>query len=185
MSMEKPECRGWFRGAKQPQYRSSRLETRGTRNADSRIVILNILLTGKSDDLVLKIADFGLSRRMHPGNHAETVCGSPLYMAPEVLQFHRYSSKVDMWSIGAILFELLNGHPPFHGRTNVQLLQNIKSSTRPPFSPLILPGLHHDSIDICSKLLSQNPDHRLSFEQFYHHRFLRGKETDLIENSST
>ncbi|CAN1169490.1 Serine/threonine-protein kinase ATG1t [Linum perenne] len=117
----------------------------------------NILLTGKSDDLVLKIADFGLSRRMHPGNHAETVCGSPLYMAPEVLQFHRYSSKVDMWSIGAILFELLNGHPPFHGRTNVQLLQNIKSSTRPPFSPLILPGLHHDSIDICSKLLSQNP----------------------------
>ncbi|CAN1828753.1 Serine/threonine-protein kinase ATG1t [Linum perenne] len=145
----------------------------------------NILLTGKSDDLVLKIADFGLSRRMHPGNHAETVCGSPLYMAPEVLQFHRYSSKVDMWSIGAILFELLNGHPPFHGRTNVQLLRNIESSTRPPFSQLILPGLHHDCIDICSKLLSQNPDHRLSFEQFYHHRFLRGKETDLIENSST
>ncbi|CAN0877488.1 Serine/threonine-protein kinase ATG1t [Linum grandiflorum] len=139
----------------------------------------NILLSGQGGDLVLKIADFGLSRRMHPGKYSETVCGSPLYMAPEVLQFQRYSSKVDMWSIGAILFELLNGYPPFRGRTNVQLLQNIKSSAQLPFSRLILPGLHPDCIDICSKLLSRNPEHRLSFEEFYRHRFLRGKEIDL------
>ncbi|KDO43280.1 hypothetical protein CISIN_1g0262532mg, partial [Citrus sinensis] len=50
---------------------------------------------------------------LYPGNYAEKVCGSPLYMAPEVLQFQRYDEKVDMWSVGAILFELLNGYPPF------------------------------------------------------------------------
>ncbi|MBA0859719.1 hypothetical protein Goshw_009948 [Gossypium schwendimanii] len=135
----------------------------------------NILLLGSKDDLVLKIADFGLSRSLDPGNYAQTVCGSPLYMAPEVLQFQSYDEKVDMWSLGAILFELLNGHPPFHGRTSVQLLQNIKSSTCLPFSKLILPRLHPDCVDMCSRLLSVNPVDRLSFQEFYQHRFLRKK----------
>ncbi|MED6119275.1 hypothetical protein PIB30_010199 [Stylosanthes scabra] len=82
----------------------------------------NILLSKPGEDAVLKIADFGLSRTLLPGEYAETVCGTPLYMAPEVLQFQKYDSKADMWSIGAILFELLNGYPPFNGRNNVQML---------------------------------------------------------------
>ncbi|XVF61851.1 hypothetical protein PTKIN_Ptkin08bG0167200 [Pterospermum kingtungense] len=53
----------------------------------------NILLSGSKDDVVLKIADFGLSRSVDPGKYAHTVCGSPLYMAPEVLQFQRYDEK--------------------------------------------------------------------------------------------
>ncbi|XWS44764.1 hypothetical protein CRYUN_Cryun15aG0075800 [Craigia yunnanensis] len=135
----------------------------------------NILLSCSRDDVVLKITDFGLSRSVDPGKYAQTVCGSPLYMAPEVLQFQRYDEKVmdDMWSLGAILFELLNGYPPFCGRTNVQLLQNIKSCTGLQFSKLILPRLHPDCVDICSRLLSVNPVHRLSFQEFYQHRFLR------------
>ncbi|KAI5554441.1 hypothetical protein BDE02_19G013100 [Populus trichocarpa] len=135
----------------------------------------NILLSGKESDVVLKIADFGLSRRVLPDNYVETVCGSPFYMAPEVLQFQRYDYKVDMWSVGVILFELLNGYPPFRGRTNFQLLQNIKSSSCLPFSQHILPGLHPDCVDICSRLLSANPVQRLSFDEFYHHKFLRIK----------
>ncbi|KDO43278.1 hypothetical protein CISIN_1g0262532mg, partial [Citrus sinensis] len=95
---------------------------------------------------------------LYPGNYAEKVCGSPLYMAPEVLQFQRYDEKVDMWSVGAILFELLNGYPPFSGRNNVQL---------------IVPALHPDCVDMCLKLLSANTVDRLSFNEFYHHRFLR------------
>ncbi|KAI9376981.1 hypothetical protein POPTR_019G011300v4, partial [Populus trichocarpa] len=135
----------------------------------------NILLSGKESDVVLKIADFGLSRRVLPDNYVETVCGSPFYMAPEVLQFQRYDYKVDMWSVGVILFELLNGYPPFRGRTNFQLLQNIKSSSCLPFSQHILSGLHPDCVDICSRLLSANPVQRLSFDEFYHHKFLRRK----------
>nr|TKS02591.1 serine/threonine-protein kinase ULK3 isoform X1 [Populus alba] len=135
----------------------------------------NILLSGKESDVVLKIADFGLSRRVLPDNYVETVCGSPFYMAPEVLQFQRYDCKVDMWSVGVILFELLNGYPPFRARTNFQLLQNIQSSSCLPFSQHILPGLHPDCVDICSRLLSANPVQRLSFDEFYHHKFLRIK----------
>ncbi|KAL3721515.1 hypothetical protein ACJRO7_033935 [Eucalyptus globulus] len=137
----------------------------------------NILLSGSEEDKVLKVADFGLSRTLQPGCTTDIVCGSPLYMAPEVLLFQKYDDKVDMWSIGAILFELLNGRPPFCGPTNVQLLRSIKSSKSLPFSHLVLPELHPDCIDICSRLLSVNPVNRLSFEEFYRHRFLRRKRS--------
>ncbi|KAL7230360.1 hypothetical protein ACSBR2_008782 [Camellia fascicularis] len=90
----------------------------------------NILLSSPHSDAVLKIADFGLSRILHPNDHAETVCGSPLYMAPEILQFQQYDAKI---------------------------LQNIQSCTCLPFSELILPGLHPDCVDMCSRLLSIKP----------------------------
>ncbi|XP_021713926.1 serine/threonine-protein kinase ATG1t-like isoform X2 [Chenopodium quinoa] len=131
----------------------------------------NILLSSSDSNTFLKIADFGLSRVLHSGDHAETVCGSPLYMAPEVLGFQRYDDKVDLWSIGAIFFELLNGYPPFHGRTNVQLLKNIKTSTGLPFPELLRQTIHPDCFDICSGLLCVNPADRLSFEEFYCHKF--------------
>nr|DAD22571.1 TPA_asm: hypothetical protein HUJ06_024034 [Nelumbo nucifera] len=124
----------------------------------------NILLSSPDSDAELKIADFSLSRIVQPGDYAETVCGTPSYMAPEVLQFQRYDPKVDMWSLGAVLFELLNGYPPFYGRSNVQLLQNIKKCTSLPFCQLILPGLHPDCVDILN---------RLSFDEFFWHNFLR------------
>lgn len=133
----------------------------------------NILLSIPSSDAVLKITDFGLSRVVHPGEFADLVCGTPFYMAPEVMQFQKYDNKVDMWSIGVIFFELLNGYPPFCGRNNVQLLQNIKSSASLPFSELILPSLHSDSIDMCTRLLCKNPVKRLSFDEFCHHKFFR------------
>ncbi|PHT31741.1 hypothetical protein CQW23_28078 [Capsicum baccatum] len=125
------------------------------------------------NDPILKIADFGLSRILNPNDLAETVCGSPFYMAPEILQFKKYDDKVDMWSLGAILFELLNGYPPFRGSSSVQILQNIKSSLRLPFAEPILPQLHPDCIDLCSRLLSINPENRISFEEFFQHDFLK------------
>ncbi|XP_060183751.1 serine/threonine-protein kinase ATG1t-like isoform X3 [Lycium barbarum] len=113
----------------------------------------NILLSSMEDDPILKIADFGLSRMLNPNDLAETVCGSPFYMAPEILQFKKYDDKVDMWSLGAILFELLNGYPPFRGRTSVQL--------------------HPDCVDLCSRLLSIDPEKRISFKEFCQHDFLK------------
>ncbi|XP_010911954.1 serine/threonine-protein kinase ATG1t isoform X4 [Elaeis guineensis] len=105
----------------------------------------NILLSTPSNDAVLKISDFGLSRVVHPGEFADSVCGTPFYMAPEVMQFQKYDDK---------------------------LLKSIKDSTSLPFSQL-LPSLHPDSIDMCTSLLCKNPGKRLSFDEFYHHKFLR------------
>uniref|UniRef100_A0A453DJ27 Protein kinase domain-containing protein n=1 Tax=Aegilops tauschii subsp. strangulata TaxID=200361 RepID=A0A453DJ27_AEGTS len=107
---------------------------------------------------------------LHPGEYAETACGTRLYMAPEVMLFQKYDGKVDLWSIGAILFELLNGYPPFRGTSNVQMLQCInRTSSSLPFSQLIVPSLHPDSIDVCTRLLCTNPVKRLSLQEFINH----------------
>lgn len=60
-------------------------------------------------DWVLKIADFGFARFIEPEGVASTLCGSPLYMAPEILFCQPYDAKADLWSVGAILFEMLVG----------------------------------------------------------------------------
>lgn len=58
----------------------------------------------------IKIADFGFSKKLkNKGEVNRTICGTPLYMAPQVVQKNTYSYKADIWSIGVILFEMLNG----------------------------------------------------------------------------
>lgn len=69
----------------------------------------NLLLSTSKSGALLKIADFGFARNLQPQGLAETLCGSPLYMAPEILQFQRYDAKADLWSVGTILFELVVG----------------------------------------------------------------------------
>jgi serine/threonine protein kinase len=73
--------------------------------------------------LILKIADFGFARHLASATLAETLCGSPLYMAPEILEGRRYDAKADLWSVGAILFEMVVGRPPFGGANHVELLR--------------------------------------------------------------
>uniref|UniRef100_A0A0E0PG25 Protein kinase domain-containing protein n=1 Tax=Oryza rufipogon TaxID=4529 RepID=A0A0E0PG25_ORYRU len=117
----------------------------------------NILLSSPDSNAILKISDFGLSRVLRPGEYTDTNCGTCLYMAPEVMLFQKYDGGVDLWSIGAILFELLNGYPPFRGRSNVQLLQCINRTVSLPFSEVVISKLRPDSIDICTRLLCSNP----------------------------
>ena len=76
----------------------------------------NILLDEANPGMAIKIADFGLSKVFSPSTTLQTVCGSPLYMAPELLtveQSGNYSPAVDVWSVGVILFILLAGYSPF------------------------------------------------------------------------
>ena len=62
----------------------------------------NLLLTEASDNGILKIGDFGFARQLGPSKLAETLCGSPLYMAPEILALKRYDAKADLWSAGTV-----------------------------------------------------------------------------------
>jgi serine/threonine-protein kinase ULK/ATG1 len=87
----------------------------------------NFLLSEKGPDAVIKIADFGLARNFDSATDMfQTVCGTPVNMAPEVLQALPYNEKADLWSMGTILFELLVGSPPFSGRNIVDLSNNIR-----------------------------------------------------------
>ncbi|KAL7590214.1 hypothetical protein Lser_V15G38742 [Lactuca serriola] len=139
----------------------------------------NLLLSSNEDNSTLKIADFGFARSLQPRGLAETLCGSPLYMAPEIMQLHKYDAKADLWSVGAILFQLVTGRTPFTGNNQIQLLQNIMKSTELQFPPDVK-DLSPECVDLCRKLLRQNPVERLTFEEFFTHPFFTQSKPDEI-----
>ncbi|GMM53973.1 serine/threonine protein kinase [Maudiozyma humilis] len=75
---------------------------------------------------ILKIADFGFARFLPNSSLAETLCGSPLYMAPEILNYQKYNAKADLWSTGAVLYEMCCGSPPFKANNHIELYKRIK-----------------------------------------------------------
>ena len=71
----------------------------------------------------VKIADFGLARMLEEGNMANTACGTPGYVAPEILKQESYGFPCDYWSIGVVAYILLSGTPPFYEEDNFELFE--------------------------------------------------------------
>lgn len=76
----------------------------------------------------IKVADFGFARHLPAASLAETLCGSPLYMAPEILRRERYGAKADLWSVGAVTYEMATGKPPFNAVNYLELLRRIEEN---------------------------------------------------------
>ncbi|KAF1781653.1 Autophagy-related protein 11 [Phytophthora cactorum] len=92
----------------------------------------NLLLSSRNMATAkLKIADFGFARELESEMMAESVVGSPLYMAPELLEYKSYDAKADLWSVGIILYEMLANEHPFlvvdkvHATNHLALRRNI------------------------------------------------------------
>lgn len=117
-----------------------------------------------TEKFVLKIADFGFARHLQNTSLAETLCGSPLYMAPEILQHHRYDAKADLWSVGTVLFEMITGEPPFHGENHIDLLRNIqRKAVRLPKDVKV----SKECVNLLRGLLNRNPISRAGFKEFF------------------
>ncbi|KAJ6873128.1 serine/threonine-protein kinase ATG1a isoform X3 [Populus alba x Populus x berolinensis] len=144
----------------------------------------NLLLSSNDLTPQLKIGDFGFARSLASSDLADTLCGSPLYMAPEIIQNKKYDAKADLWSVGAILFQLVTGKPPFDGNSQYQLFQNILTSTELRFPQGTLEELHPDCVDLCRGLLRRNPVERLTFKEFFNHKFL-GEPRLLVSAKSS
>ena len=89
------------------------------------------------ETLDIKISDFGFACFFKPGEGKQEILGSPLYMAPEIVNEESYDEKVDIWSVGVIAYILLTGRAPFTGKSRSEIFTNIKTK------PLSFDGLDY------------------------------------------
>ena len=113
-----------------------------------------------------KLTDFGWSNYMEGDIKRTTVCGTPVYLAPEIINNMGHDEHVDIWCIGVLLFELMVGRPPFSGETEQSVRYNIlKMRINWP------KNMDSDAADLISKILKYNPEERISLEQMLLHPF--------------
>lgn len=125
-------------------------------------------------EIKLKIADFGFARFLQDGVMAATLCGSPMYMAPEVIMSLQYDAKADLWSLGTIVFQCLTGKAPFQANTPQALkLFYEKNASLAPKIPV---GTSPELCELLMGLLKRNARERMNFEQFFNHKFLKRPE---------
>jgi serine/threonine protein kinase len=120
------------------------------------------------------LADYGWSNFNMEGDVRKTFCGTPEYIAPEMLMKKGHDTRVDIWSIGILMFELLAGYSPFVAKTNQELYQNIKRLKIQ--WPKDMPPLAKNLI---SKILKINPLERPTFDEILNHQWF--KQTKMIK----
>jgi len=133
----------------------------------------NVLLATPEEDAAIKITDFGLSRLIDPQSLMTTACGTPGYVAPEVITHEAYSTQIDMWSVGVIVYILLCGFPPFYGENDAQMFRKIRAAQYKFLSPY-WDNISADAKDFVAKLLVVDPNVRMTAKQALQHKWLVG-----------
>jgi serine/threonine protein kinase len=106
----------------------------------------------------IKITDFGLSKEGVEGESIKSICGTPEYLAPEILKKKPYGAGVDWWSLGTLLFEMIAGLPPFYDKNRQMMYRKILEA---PLSPPA--KMSAEAADLCAKLLERDPRLRLGY----------------------
>jgi len=130
----------------------------------------NLLVHG-DDDTQVMISDFGLSRIIGDQSMMSTACGTPYYVAPEVIKAEPYSKEVDMWSIGVITYFILCGYPPFMGESLQQIFESIQNCEY-EFPAVDWDNISSAAKDFIKKLLVLDPRKRLTADQSLQHPWL-------------
>lgn len=125
----------------------------------------------------MKISDFGLARFIQ-GELATTACGTPGYVAPEILEGKGYGKEVDYWSVGVILYILLCGFPPFYEENNSKLFEMIKTCNYDFPSPF-WDDVSETAKNLIRSILVVDPAKRLTAEQILAHPWVYGEDTPV------
>jgi len=132
----------------------------------------NLLFTSEEEDAELKIADFGFARYIGEG-FLKTPCGSPAYVAPEIVKEQNYNKSVDMWSIGVILYILLCGFPPFYHENTEKIFLQIQEG-KFDFPPPYWTKISASAKELVSLLLKVDPKERITAEDTLLHPWIVG-----------
>ncbi|KAM9344143.1 calcium/calmodulin-dependent protein kinase IGb [Pholidichthys leucotaenia] len=133
----------------------------------------NILYYSQEENSKIMISDFGLSKMVDNGIMS-TACGTPGYVAPEVLAQKPYSSTVDCWSIGVITYILLCGYPPFYEESESRLFSKIMRAQYEFDSPF-WDDISESAKDFIRNMMQKNPKMRYTTDQALRHPWIIGK----------
>lgn len=141
----------------------------------------NILLTNEYN---IKITDFGFAKQVDKNSLITTLCGSPMYMAPEIINKQDYDIKSDLWSVGVILYEMVYGYVPFNVSTFLELIKRINNKEIEYTNKKI--KISDDCLELMKSLLTKEPPKRISWEDFFNHKWFKNdellrQENDLME----
>ena len=128
---------------------------------------------------MLKLADFGFARSLPSTSLAETLCGSPLYMAPEILRYEKYDAKADLWSVGTVTYEMMTGKAPFRASNHVELLRRIErgeDKIKFPEDVVVSDAMKK----LIRGLLKRNPVERMGFTEFFDHPVMKDVIPGLV-----
>ncbi|XP_037106794.1 calcium/calmodulin-dependent protein kinase type 1D-like [Syngnathus acus] len=133
----------------------------------------NLLYYDDDQNAKIMVSDFGLSKTLEHGVMS-TACGTPGYVAPEVLAQKPYSKAVDCWSIGVITYILLCGYPPFFEDNETRLFSKIMRADYAFHSPF-WDDISESAIDFIKNMMEKNPLKRFTTEQALRHPWIAGK----------
>ncbi|XP_059508025.1 serine/threonine-protein kinase 33 isoform X1 [Stegostoma tigrinum] len=147
----------------------------------------NILVKNNESDseidmkLNIKVTDFGLSVQkggVGSDKMLQATCGTPLYMAPEVLSAHQYTQQCDTWSIGVIMYTLLSGDPPFVANSEEKLAEVVNKGEL-HFDDSVLQEISDGAKDVLSRLLKVDPAHRITANELLDNPWVTGDTTAI------
>ena len=125
----------------------------------------------------IKIADFGFSKLLGKADWAQTMLGSPLNMAPEVLQGQQYDNKADIWSVGTVFYEMLFARPPFVAKNIVNLIKNINSKKLK--FPRHINNISKTCEDVLRLMLTVDPRKRVTWGELFKHKINTYMEDEM------
>eukprot|EP00934_Nitzschia_sp_Nitz4_P007937 Nitzschia sp. Nitz4//scaffold21_size171442//104174//108556//NITZ4_002174-RA/size171442-augustus-gene-0.186-mRNA-1//1//CDS//3329542450//7927//frame0 len=138
----------------------------------------NLLLDSEAPKASIKLADFGFAKREETPGCFSTMCGTPAYVAPEILAGVAYGCQADMWSMGVLIYSLLVGYQPFRGDTESQLKLSIAKGTF-VFDEQFWGQISPMAKQLISSCLVSNPEKRLTAQKALEDPWFEAKIADV------
>lgn len=133
-----------------------------------------------NENMELRLGDFGLAAKLETvEQRKKTICGTPNYLAPEVLNRQGHGTESDVWSLGCVMYTLMCGNPPFETldlKETYKCIKEVRYNLPATLSPA--------AQKLISGILQKNPSDRLTLDQILNHEFFKGFTPDKLPPSS-